>query len=218
MSVPTQGPGQPMQGPGYPAGAPTQPPAKVKKPLWKRWWFWAIAVIVVIAIASPKGGNSTTASQPAESQAPQATATSGQEAPAEQAPAGLPGVGTPVAAGDLEITVNKVSTTTQLKSALGNKSGNWVVVDVTIKNNGQKQATITSSDLKLVEADGTEYSTDSDNIMYLDSEKNLFLKQINPKLSTDGQVLFATPEQAKDFTLKFNSGLFGPAVEIDLKS
>lgn len=215
MSVPTQGP-------AYPMGAPAQQPVgKVKKPIWKRWWFWVLAVIVVIVIASPKGGGDTTAApQPAESQTQAA-----QEAPAEEtapeAPAeeaGLPGLGTPVAAGDLEITVNNVSTTDELESPLGNKSGHWVVVDVTIKNNGQKQVTVNSSDFTLIESDGTEYSTDSDNLMYLDSEKNLFLQQINPKLSAEGQVLFATPEAAKDFTLKVRGGFLGPEAEIDLKS
>lgn len=34
-------------------------PLKVKKPIFKKWWFWVIIVIVVIAITSATGGSDT---------------------------------------------------------------------------------------------------------------------------------------------------------------
>lgn len=150
----------------------------------------------------------TTAPSPAEATTPAIEATS----------TALPGIGTSVAAGDTEITVDGVSTTDQLTSVFGNKSGHWVVVDLTVKNNSSEQVTVNHSDFTLIEADGTEYSTDSDNLMYVDSDKNLFLQDINPKLSASGQILFATPAEASDFILKFDSGWFGPSAEIDLNS
>lgn len=75
-----------------------------------------------------------------------------------------------------------------------------------------------SSLFKLLESDGTEYGTDSDNIMYIDSEKNLFLAKLNPKLSLQGQALFAVPDSlaVNDLTLQFSGGLFGPWVKISL--
>ncbi len=48
-----------------------------KKPIWKRWWFWGIVVVVLIAIISLGGDNSTNA--PTNSNAPQQNAK--QEAP-----------------------------------------------------------------------------------------------------------------------------------------
>ncbi|MEN6391068.1 MAG: FxLYD domain-containing protein [Syntrophomonas sp.] len=30
---------------------------KVKKPVWKKWWFWGIVIIIIIAIGSSGGDN-----------------------------------------------------------------------------------------------------------------------------------------------------------------
>ncbi len=57
-----QGPGQ--QGPQFSQQFPdAQPAAKPKKPLFKRWWFWALAVVLVIGIGSAmsQGGSNRTA-------------------------------------------------------------------------------------------------------------------------------------------------------------
>ena len=37
--------------------APVQPMAKVKKPIYKKWWFWVIIAVVAIAIIANLGGN-----------------------------------------------------------------------------------------------------------------------------------------------------------------
>ena len=37
----------------------TQCGCKIKKPIFKKWWFWAIVVVVVIAIANSSGNNET---------------------------------------------------------------------------------------------------------------------------------------------------------------
>lgn len=73
----------PQQPPVFPGAAAPVPPAKPKKPWFKRLWVWAIALIVVVAVASQLGGGrgnqatQTTAGAPA----------SGAAAPAAPAPA-----------------------------------------------------------------------------------------------------------------------------------
>lgn len=52
---------------------------KVKKPIYKRWWFWAIAIVVVIALASG-GDDAPDTSIPTSSQTGQV----GQSEPAAQ--------------------------------------------------------------------------------------------------------------------------------------
>ncbi|MFW9146101.1 hypothetical protein ACOJAK_12430 [Corynebacterium striatum] len=48
MTYPQQGPyGQQANPTGY--AYPAAPPPQ-KKPLWKKWWFWLIAVVAVIAL------------------------------------------------------------------------------------------------------------------------------------------------------------------------
>ena len=181
---------------------------KPKKSIFKKWWFWAILVLILGAAASSGGGKSGTA--PAKSSAPGTTAA----APAAEAPAAPAGdtvtkIGTALKVGDLVFTVKDAALTKKLKSPLGNKSGNWMVVTVTVKNESKEAVTIDSSFFKLLESDGTTYETDSDNLMYLSADANFFLEKINPKLEKTGQVLFAIPTTAKDLQLQVQTGAFG---------
>lgn len=76
MTEPTQ-PQQPMppqqfqQQPPMQQPMPPQQPSKPKKPLYKRFWFWLIVVVIVAIIGSQlggnKGGNTTSSSTPAKS-------------------------------------------------------------------------------------------------------------------------------------------------------
>lgn len=61
---------------------------EVKKPVWKRWWFWAIAVIIVIALAG--GGEDETSKvtqNPVEQTAPVVSNEVVKKEPAAAAPA-----------------------------------------------------------------------------------------------------------------------------------
>ncbi|MBQ3114797.1 MAG: zinc ribbon domain-containing protein [Clostridia bacterium] len=35
---------------------------KIKKPIYKKWWFWGVIVVIAIAIGASSGGNETTVS------------------------------------------------------------------------------------------------------------------------------------------------------------
>lgn len=41
--------------------APIQPDRKAKKPIYKKWWFWVIVAVIVIAVLANLGGNHGTA-------------------------------------------------------------------------------------------------------------------------------------------------------------
>lgn len=190
--------------------------AKPKKAWYKKWWVWLIAVIVLGAIASGSGGGKTpSAASPATK--PAASAPAAPAAPAAAPVAAAPAadqttkIGAPLKVGDLVFTVTAAKTTTKLKSVLGNKSGNWILVTATVKNESKEAVTIDSSFFKLLAADGSAYETDSDNLMYLPTDKNFFLAKINPNLSKTGQVLFAVPAGANpaDFKLQVQTGVFG---------
>jgi len=63
-----QYPGQPYDGGQPPApgqipgfyGVPPQPPSTPRKPWFKRFWVWAVAIIVIIGASQALGGGSTT--------------------------------------------------------------------------------------------------------------------------------------------------------------
>ena len=190
--------------------------AKTKKPWYKKWWVWAIAVLFIGAAASGAGGGSkgtSSASKSSESAtaavAPAANTAAPKPAtpPAEQAMK----IGQPLKVGDLVFTVNDATSTKKLTSPLGNKDGNWVVVNVTVKNESKEAVLIDSSFFKLLAADGSAYETDSDSLMYVENSTNFFLAKINPNLAKQGQVLFAVPDGAQpgDFSLQVQTGAFG---------
>ena len=188
---------------------------KPKKPIYKKWWFWAIVVIIVAAAVSSGGGDGTETTQtpdseqPAASDAGDSTDTSDEPAEPAEPEEQTAGIGDSLKVGDLVFTVSDASMTQELKSPLGDKTGNWMVVTVTVGNESQEAVTIDSSFFKLVEDDGTVYETDSDNLIYLDADDNFFLEKINPKLEKTGKVLFAVPEGLGDTQLQVQTGAWG---------
>lgn len=121
----------------------------------------------------------------------------------------LPRIGDAVRVGDLEVTVKSVSRRTKLSNGFSSKKGNWLVVKVKLANKGKEQVMVNSSEFSVKESDGTTYSTDSDGMTYVDSDQWLFLKDINPKTSVTGTIVFAVPKSVKDPTLEIASGIFG---------
>ncbi len=129
----------------------------------------------------------------------------------------MPGIGDAVRVGDLELTVKSVDRATKLSNGFSSKKGNWLVVKVKLTNKGKEQVMVNSSDFNVKESDGTTYSTDSDGMTYVDSDEWLFLKDINPKTSATGTIVFAVPKSVKDPTLEVTSGFLGSdSTEISL--
>lgn len=200
-------PPQPGGAPMPPLASP-EPPKKHKKPIYKRVWFWFLVVVVVLIIvissALSKSGSSSGGNQGVADQS--VSAQKSQSKPTQEKTAGI---GDTVRVGDLAVTVTGAERTTHLSNVLGSKDGNWMLVTVTLANDGKKQITVDDSDFTLLEPDGTSYGTDSDGMTYIDSNDSLFLKQINPKTSATGKMLFSIPKSAAHLTLQASGGLFG---------
>ncbi|MFT3970421.1 MAG: DUF4352 domain-containing protein [Micropruina sp.] len=128
----------------------------------------------------------------------------------------IPGVGKPVRVDDVILTLNSFKTTNRLSNGFSSKRGFWMSVDVTVANKGKDPIQINNSSFTLVEGDGTTYETDTDVLMFIDSDKSLFLKKINPKTTARGQLLFAIPKSAKDLVLVFKPGLFSGEAKVAL--
>lgn len=120
-----------------------------------------------------------------------------------------PKIGVPLKVGDLVFTVQDAQTVTELTSVFGNKTGNFMVVTVNVKNESKEAVTLNTSFFKLVEGDGTVYETDSDSLMYIDAEESFFLEAINPKLEKTGKVIFAIPAGITDLELQVQTGAWG---------
>lgn len=229
---PAQGyPGQPRH-PMPPAGplppsAPGWGQVPPPKPVHQQWWFWMVIVLGVFFAAgvfqflSNLGGQTPSRPRPpaSTSQAERGPAPTGATKTKDPAtpppasgktPAPAPQIGVPVSASGIDFTVTEVSETTVLRNALfGNKEGHWTVVKVTIANNTKEAAIFDDSLFTLVEADGSRYETDSDSLLYLNDDEELFLEKINPKQERSGTLLFATPEGIQPDRLIAETKLFG---------
>lgn len=204
-----------------------------KKPLYKRWWVWLLALIL---IGSALGGGKDD-EKPAADQGdktPVVVATP-QETPAENpVPVEPPkeevvevGIGKPATIADVTFIVNSVEETKEIKS--GNQfidnaktEGKFIILDITVKNDKKESLTIHSSYFKLISADGVEYdpSTDSAVIMAMSDEADFFLQQVNPGLSKSGKVVFEVGPNLDLTTtlLRGQTGFWGTeTVEISLK-
>lgn len=205
------------QGPWTSQPAPP-PPEKIGV----RWSRVAVVglVFALFIVAWPRGSGEDKSALPAG--APTSTSSSAPAASAAQAPASaearLPIIGQPARANDLSFTVTNYSVVKKLSSVLGSKSGNWIVMTVKIQNQGRDSHMVNNDDFTLIEPDGTEFSTDSDSLMYVENADQLFLEQINPRLSKTGKVLFAVPKgvTGDGLTLRAQESLFD-STEILLK-
>ncbi|MGA8944188.1 MAG: DUF4352 domain-containing protein [Thermoactinomyces sp.] len=131
-------------------------------------------------------------------------------------------IGDKVKAGDVSYRVDKVEHKERLQNVFGSKkagSGEFLVITVTVWNEGKEPITLDSSMTQLVDPSGAVYNYDSEAIMYLyeDGETPL-LEQINPNGEKQFLIAFdVAPDREYDFIGK-NALLFSDAqVRIKLK-
>lgn len=124
----------------------------------------------------------------------------------------LASIGSGLQVGDVEFTVNEISTTNEIKDAGGYVSYTpdsdgavFLVVNVTVKNIGKESITTDSSFFKLIDGD-IEYSPTT--IFTTDSTFFLY-DGINPGLNKRGNVLFEIPEGVQDLILNVQTGFWG---------
>ncbi len=131
-------------------------------------------------------------------------------------------IGTPVKAGDLEWNVTNARYATELVSQFGefgnSKTGNFVIVDFVVINNGTEATTIASQSLALLDGQGRRSETDPDAYEYVDPAKNVFLEQVNPGVTAEGEVIFSVAPDAEQFTLEVGDASFfgGETAQVNL--
>lgn len=203
---------------------------KVKKPFYKKWWIWAIAVIVVFAIAQGGGDSDTTADATTTSNSPAAADSSSKEkAPAKDEPKAEPEaqaykVGDKVAVGDLEYVINEMETASKVGPSIAptKASGEFVIIDVTLTNNGNEAVTVDSSFFKLQQGEKT-FEADSMASMSANQgndggiDNSFFLQEVNPDSTITGKVAFDVSKKvasSKDLQLQVQTGMWGTETEI----
>jgi len=174
-----------------------------KKPFYKKWWFIVLVIIILFAAFSG-GGEEDTASP--SNEATETSETASSEATEEEKTFA---VGDVVTVGDLDYTVNSVETTKSVgPSAFPTEAQDtFLVIDLTVKNNGNEAIMIDTSNFKLIDG---EKSFDADGSGTIsanqDAEGNstgFFLENLNPDVELQGKVVFdVTEAQANSETIQ----------------
>lgn len=237
---PQQGPqwhGQQPPAYGQPNHLPPTPPY-VQRPQRKNWFLrhkilTGLGALVLVggigsAVASGGGGSATTAatssnsasSEPVGSASTGPSASSSAPSTSSAAPKKkTPGIGTPVRDGKFEFTVTKVRQ--GVKSVgdqyLGKQAqGSFVLVSVTVKNIGDRSQTMFDDNQKLTDADGREFSADSEASIYLKNNE-LWLKEINPGNTATGTIVYDMPAGAVPASLELHDSAFSGGVTVSLR-
>jgi len=135
--------------------------------------------------------------------------------PAETGTAGkIFNLGDKVAIGGMEYTVDKdVFATPALGSGYVNKQadGIFIVLSITIKNNGKNEVFLTSNSFKLKDFQEREYNADAGAGIYLSTMglNGLVLKNLGAGLSTNGGIVFDVPADDTGLVLEITGeGIF----------
>ncbi|KAA6451001.1 DUF4352 domain-containing protein [Bacillus swezeyi] len=207
---------------------------KTKKPIYKKWWFWLIIIIIIGAAASNGGGSeeassSTNNDKSTEEKSSETKQTEKKEEKKEEKEEEKnPKIGDNVKVGDMDYKISGKKTADQVgPSALPQKaSGKYLVLDVTLKNNGNEKVTVDASFFKLKRGEKT-YEADSAASMSANQsedgniDNSFFLQNLNPDSEISGKVVFdVAPEvaSADDLQLEVQTGAWGTEKgTIDLK-
>lgn len=183
--------------------------SEAKKPIWKRWWFWVLVVIVIGAIgANMEENNGTqTANAPTQEQSSGGKQETKTEEKKEQAKEYKVGDVVPVE--KFEYKVNSIKTATKIGNEFLNKKtdGQFLIINVTVTNKDSEARIIDTSLFKIIDSQGREFEPMADGDVYVNENVEFFLQEVNPNLSKTGNIVFEMPKDAKGLKLEVNSGV-----------
>lgn len=193
-----------------------------KTPFYKKWWFILIVIIVVFGVIKGGSGSNSTKQEVASSSSAKTTASEetaqtkatekNKNKEEETKVKEENKIGEVVKVGDVEYIVNSKSMSQNVGGEFGkNANGIYLILNVTVKNNGKKSITVTDDFFKLLKGD-TEYSTDSTAGIYENKEAKFFLSELNPENSITGNVVFDVNTETADASglqLQVQTGAFG---------
>jgi hypothetical protein len=225
--------GQPQYGPPTtgqpygqmaPGGAPYgQPPAPEKKPIWKKTWFRVVAVIFLLTVIASAMNGGNKAAETSSTGAADAPAVADDAAPVEEVapepePA-MPGIGQPAADGDFSFVVSGVDCSlTQIGDQYFNTTaqGQFCVVDMAVTNIGDSPGSFFGDNAKLFNAEGQEFSADTEAAIYLADADSLF-EEINPGNTLNSKVVFDVPAGTTPAAIELHDSAFSGGVTVALQ-
>lgn len=203
------------QGPGQP-GQPMQPaPQETKKKSKKLWWILGGVLLLIIIIAVASGGSDS------ESSSTDTSSTDTDSSKQEDAPEA--GIGQSVRDGKFEFVVNGVErdiVTVGNEFTAEQAQGEFVIVNVTVTNIGDAEASFSADSQKLISADGKEFSSNasamiSDSVASGNTGAGIY-DGINPGISMDYRIIFDVPAGTEISSIKLHDSMFSGGVGVAL--
>lgn len=122
----------------------------------------------------------------------------GQEAAAPEA-----GIGEPLRVGGVTWVVEDAKKVTELTSSYDKPiQGDFVIVNFTFTNEGSEAATLDTASMTLVDSEGRRNEADPDKFGYIPDDQNIFLENVNPGVTDQGQAIFTVAPGATGFELE----------------
>ncbi|GIF51733.1 Mpr protein [Asanoa ferruginea] len=94
--------------------------------------------------------------------------------------------------------------------------GVFCLVDVTVRNIGNKAQLFDGSSQKAFDGDGTEFSHDSAAALYANDGTDVFLEEINPGNRINGTLVYDVPKGTKLTTIELHDSPFSGGVTVRL--
>ena len=171
-----------------------------------------LVFIVFIVVVSASGGDSSSSG----------SSSSGSKQEQSQKQEKITAkIGEQVQSGDLAFIVNGVKEYQSLGNSFTSKDAQGVfkVVSLKIENVGKETKTIDSSMIKLTDSEGRTYERSIDGQTakgMAQGQVDLFLQQVQPGLSVNGEIVFDIPETAQGLVIELRGGLFATPAEVEL--
>ena len=162
---------------------------------------FALVVLIVVVGALIGGSNQETAVEERREQGGEEEAGTGEGAQKEDEPTAA--IGETLAVGDVAWTVRTARQATTLQDPLGQtREGNFIVVDVNFQNNSDRAVTLDTNSMTLLDSEGRESTADPDMFMFIPPEQQLFLENVNPGVSKQGQAIYTVAPGASGFRIQ----------------
>ncbi|MCF8354997.1 MAG: DUF4352 domain-containing protein [Melioribacteraceae bacterium] len=175
----------------------TTPQTKPKKPIYKKWWFWLIAVIVVIAIAN--SGKKSVNSNETPSNDGNIVKTEANENKKEEVEEAFPTIGESLSTDYFQITLNKANVDTKVNTGnqfadLDEEPGNkFLILDITFKNIDDESRMFIDGSV-YINFNGKEYKYDKSETIMLKGWGTM-LDRINPLTTKTTKLVYKIPTE-----------------------
>ncbi len=112
-------------------------------------------------------------------------------------------IGEPLRVGDVTWVVEDAKMVTELTSSYEKPiRGDFVVVNFTFTNEGKEAATLDTASMTLIDSEGRKSEADPDKFGYIPDDRNIFLENVNPGVTDQGQAIFTVAPDSTGFELE----------------